>query len=750
MNGTPPVSSIKTVLSLPIEGMTCASCVLRVEKTLKKVGGVSQATVNLATNRAMVEYDPSQTSVDALHDAVRDAGYTLLLPSPENTNKATRPENTIEERAASHARKDFLTSLILTVPVMLISMISMTTWFHEHAPLTMDEANIILFFLTTMLLFGPGRRFFIGLWTAIRHLSADMNALVAVGAGAAYLFSAYMTLHPGSSGSGSQALYFDTSATIITLILLGKMLESRAKHRASNAIRMLIGLQPDTARVRRFGKEIDIPITDVVVDDVVMIRPGERIPLDGIVTNGETTIDESMLTGESFPVMKHAGSAIVGGTMNKNGSMEFRATAVGRDTVLAHIIRLVETAQGSKAPVQFLADKIASVFVPAVILISIITFGIWLITGAVFTTALMNAIAVLVIACPCALGLATPTAIIVGVGVGAEHGILIRNAASLERAHSATDVVFDKTGTLTEGSPRVTSLQVCGAFDEKTLLSLTASLEHLSGHPLAFAVLEEAKQRGIGPAGAESFRNYPGLGVAGVVDGNAVLAGNEEMMKEFSINVSELLADAKQCAVHGATIAYVAVNGAAAGFFAISDPLRSTSREAVAALRKMKRTVTLLTGDTLEAASVIAAEAGIDHVIARILPQDKAAHIAALQSQGRIVAMAGDGINDAPALAQADVSIAMGGGTDVAMETADITLMKNDLMHVVHAIRLSEKTLQKIRQNLFWAFIYNVIGIPLAAFGLLNPMIAAAAMAFSSVSVVSNSLLLKRLKFHSK
>jgi P-type Cu+ transporter len=749
MYGEPKTDSQKTVVSLPVEGMTCASCVLRVEKTLKKIEGVSQASVNLATNRAMIELDPALASLETLRDAVQNAGYTMHLPSEYGSGGAAQTAGDgMEERTARSLKKDFVVSAILTVPVMILSMTSMTEWFHTYSPLTMDEVNGILFVLTTALMFGPGKRFFIGLWKSIRHLSADMNTLVAVGTGAAYAFSASAVIFPQRLGASvSGATYFDTAATIITLILLGKLLESRAKHRASEAIRLLAGLQPKTALVNRFGEEMNIPVEQVLVGDTVIIKPGERIPVDGIVLKGESAIDESMMTGESLPVRKGIHDSITGGTMNKNGSIEFRATAVGKDTVLAHIISLVETAQGSKAPVQLLADKIASVFVPIVIGIALVTFLVWLLTGAPFATALIHSIAVLIIACPCALGLATPTAIIVGVGVGAEHGILIRNAGSLERVHKTTDVVFDKTGTLTEGAPGVTDMETNAGMDERMLLSLVASVERLSEHPLASAILDEAKKRGIEPGSAEEFMNFPGSGISATVDGHAVAAGNEGMMSQAAVDVSDARPLAERHAREGKTVVFVAVDGRYAGLIAIADPLRASSRAAVTALRKMHRTVTLLTGDTMATAESIARQAGIDHVIAKVLPQDKVAFVSGLQSQGRFVAMAGDGINDAPALAQADVSIAMGSGSDVAMETADITLMSSDLMHVADAIRLSEKTLSKIRQNLFWAFVYNIVGIPLAALGFLNPMIAAAAMAFSSVSVVSNSLLLKRMKF---
>jgi len=576
-----------------------------------------------------------------------------------------------------------------------------------------------------------------------------MNTLVAVGTGTAYLYSAVAVLFPHWLGlhHAGDHIYFDTAAVIVTLILLGRLLEAKAKHRASDAIKKLMGLQPKSARVLRNGIELDIPVEQVAKDDVVLVRPGEKIPVDGVITRGSTSIDESMVTGESMPVERIVGQKVVGGTINKNGSIEFRTTAVGKNTVIAQIIRLVEEAQGSKAPIQALADKIASVFVPVVIGIALLTFALWFTVGETsFTGAMVNFIAVLIIACPCALGLATPTAIMVGSGVGASHGILIKNAQSLERAREIQTIVFDKTGTITEGKPSVTDFVSLNGSDEISVLQKVSSVEKKSEHPLGQAVVEYAKLKSIAPKDVESFQSYPGLGVSAVVDGVAVVAGNMAMMKDWSVKTDEAETVAARLSEEGKTSILVAVNGTLAAIIGIADTIKPTSHEAVQLLRRMNLEVVMMSGDNQATAEAIARQAGIETVIAGVMPGEKASRIKMLQAEGKVVAMVGDGVNDAPALAQADLGIAMGGGTDVAMETADITLMKNDLLGVVQAIRLSKATLRTIKQNLFWAFIYNVVGIPVAALGLLNPIFAAAAMAFSSVSVVSNSL---RLRFSS-
>lgn len=738
-------------LTLPVEGMTCASCVARVEKALKRVEGVTAAAVNLATEKATVEYDPGKVTFEQLRSAVTDSGYTLKAPVPETTDGGApvAVETQTPGRPALQLRRDLILSVALTVPVMVLSMLSMTSWFQSSFLLSVEQTNKLLFLLTTPVLFVTGRRFFSGFLAATRHGTADMNTLVAVGTGTAYAYSAIAVLFPEWLGghAAHAHVYFDTAATIITLILLGRYLEARAKQRASDAIHTLLALQPKTAHVLRAGVESDIPVGRVVVGDTLRVRPGEKIPVDGVLTSGYTTVDESMMTGESLPVEKRVGEKVVGGSINNNGSIEFRATAVGRQTMLAQIIALVEQAQGSKAPIQRLADRIASVFVPIVIGIAAATFLVWFFAaGADFTHAMLNAIAVLIIACPCALGLATPTAIMVGTGVGAARGILLRNADSLERARRIQTLILDKTGTITEGKPAVTDVIPLNNVDREKLLRTAASLERRSEHPLALAIADHGTDSGIQMIDVTSFQAVAGFGVVGDVGGDAVVAGNVALMREHGIETSQGEETASTFAREGKTTIFVAVNDSLAGVIAVADRIKPSSPEAVRNLRSMGIDVVMVTGDSEQAARHIAAQANIDKVIAEVRPDQKAAIVKAIQSEGKTVAMAGDGINDAPALAQADVGIAMGTGTDVAMEAADITLMRGDLTSLADAIWLSSRTVKTIRQNLFWAFVYNVIGIPLAALGLLNPMFAAAAMAFSSVSVVSNSLRLKRVR----
>jgi len=737
-------------LTLPVEGMTCASCVLRVEKAVRKVEGVSEAAVNLAGENVRVEFDPNRVNVGQLQDAVAESGYTLVIPkeadSPDTQPGGESPE---KKEAFRRLRNELIISAALTLPIMVLSMLSMTEWYVRESPLSMDATHRILLLLTTPVMFIPGRRFFKGFWLTARHLTADMNTLVAVGTGAAFAYSTIAVLFPDLIGvEGSLPhVYFDTSATIITLILLGRMLEMSAKRKASDAISRLLGLQPKTARILRNGEESDIPIADVAVGDVMVVRPGEKIPVDGLITTGYTTLDESMVTGESLPVERKEGEPVVGGTINKNGSIEFRATAVGSDTVLARITRLVEEAQGSKAPIQSLADRIASVFVPVVIAIALVTFILWYaVAGVPFAVALVSFIAVLIIACPCALGLATPTAIMVGTGVGARLGVLIRNAESLERTHRIGTVVFDKTGTITEGKPVVTDVVTFNGYGTDTVIGRASSLERKSEHPLGDAIVRHARQEGVPIGEADAFQSLTGLGVAGTVENVPVIAGNLKLMGEYAIETESVQAEVVRLASEGKTSIIVAIDGQAAGVIAIADTIKPTSPDAILVLHDMGIQTVMLTGDNEQTARAIAARAGIDRVIAGVLPDEKIAHIKALQGEGSVVAMVGDGINDAPALAQADVGIAMGTGTDIAMEAAGLTLMNGDLHGVARAVRLSSRMLRTIKQNLFWAFIYNVIGIPLAALGMLSPIIAAGAMAFSSVSVVTNSLRLRRFK----
>ncbi len=728
--------------------MTCASCVLRVEKALKKVDGVQEANVNLATEKVTVSFDSTKTKLPDLAHAVDEAGYKLLVPEPHQHGRAEQSGHVHEDhldKAYNTLKREFIFSAVVTLPIMSISMVQMTKWFMEWSPLSMEDVNKLLLVITTFVMVVAGRRFFTIAWKLALHFTSDMNTLVAVGTGTAYIFSALVVLFPHwFPATVAGHVYFDTAAVIVTLILMGRLLEAKAKRRTSDAIKNLLGLQPKTARVVRQGREQDLAIEDVVLGDIVVMRPGERIPVDGIMTAGITSIDESMVTGESLPVEKTVGQKVIGGTVNANGSIEFRATAIGKDTVIAQIVKLVEEAQGSKSPIQALADKIASVFVPAVIGIAFLTFALWMVVGGSgFTAAMVNFIAVLIIACPCALGLATPTAIMVGTGLGATKGILIKNAESLERAHKIQTVVLDKTGTLTQGKPVVTDVLSFNGVDDTVLLQRSASIESRSEHPLGQAIVERARERAVALSPVESFQSFPGLGVTAVVGGDAVAIGNAAMMKQYSVHAAGAETAGEKISLEGKTPVFIAINGALAGVIGIADTLKPTSKDAVAQLRRMNLEVVMMSGDNKRTAEAIAKLAGVDRVFSEVLPNEKAARIKALQAEGKLVAMVGDGVNDAPALAQADVGIAMGSGTDMAMETADITLMKSDLLGVVDAIRLSHRTIRTIKQNLFWAFIYNVVGIPIAAFGLLNPIYAAAAMAFSSVSVVMNSLRLR-------
>jgi Cu+-exporting ATPase len=738
------------IVTLPVEGMTCASCVARVERALKKVEGVTSANVNLATEKVTLIYDGDKTGMTDLAEAVSGAGYTLVTENaakaPLSTSQPERVNESPQQKAFLQTKKDFVLSVILTLPVVVVSMIEMTNWFVRWSPISTEYINRLLLIVTTIVLLVPGKRFFTSAWRQAKHFTADMNTLIAVGTGVAYVYSAFVVLFPHWLGfrQGPTEVYFDTAATIITLILLGKMLEARAKSKASDAIRMLMDLQPKQATVIRSGRELVIALEDVVVGDTVVIKPGEKIPVDGIVTRGATTVDESMITGESLPVERTANEKVLGGTINKNGSVEFRATAVGKETVVAHIIKLVEEAQGSKASIQSLADKIASVFVPTVMSIAVLTGLLWYFVGqSGFTPAMINAIAVLIIACPCALGLATPTAIVVATGKGALNGILIKNAESLERAHKIQSVILDKTGTLTEGKPSATDIVVLDELNEEELLNLVASVEKRSEHPLGDAIVNAATQRGMPLVAVESFKAHAGFGVEGIVNGKRILVGTQDFMEQSSINAAKASPVIDRFGSEGKTPVLAAVDGKLSGVIGIKDEIRPTSKESVYKLKRLGIDVFMITGDKKQTAAAVGKEVGIEQVVAEVLPQNKAASVRQIQGGGKIVAMVGDGINDAPALAQADVGIAMGSGTDVAMETADITLMKPDLNGVYQAIRLSRQTVKTIRQNLFWAFIYNIVGIPLAAVGLLSPIIAAAAMAFSSVSVVSNSLRLR-------
>jgi len=737
-------------VEFPVEGMSCASCVAKIEKALRETKGVVRAAANLALGRVRVEFLPTEIASPQLKKAIESAGYKVI---EAGEGEAVDYERAAREREYRGLKRDFLISLCLTVPVFVGSM------FHGAAFLPAFLHNsAVLWALTTPVQFWIGLRFYRGAWAALRHRTADMNTLIAVGTSAAYLASAAAVVFPDFFRFGGREpdVYFETAAVIITLILFGRLLEARAKGRASEAIRKLAGLQPKTARLIREGREADIPVGELAVGDIVLVRPGERIPVDGRVESGNSSVDEAMITGESLPVAKRPGDEVIGATINKSGSFTFQATKVGKDTALAQIIKLVEEAQGSKAPIQRLADVIAGVFVPVVISVAVLTFLVWLVFGPApgLRFAILNFVAVLIIACPCALGLATPTAVLVGTGRGAEHGILIKGGESLETAHKLDTLVFDKTGTLTKGEPEVTDIAPAPPYDERTLLAAVAAVERLSEHPLAEAVVDRARREGIELAEASDFRAVEGQGVEAVVSGKPILVGSAGFLAANGARpADDLMARAGELAGEGKTTVFAAVDGRSAGLFAVADALKESSVRAVRRLRDMGVNVVMLTGDNRSAAEAVARAAGIDEVRSELRPEDKVAVIRELQKAGKRVGMVGDGINDAPALAQADIGIAVGTGTDVAMEASDITLIKGDLTAVVAALELSRRTIRTIKQNLFWAFAYNTAGIPVAAgalypfFGvLLDPMIAAAAMAFSSVSVVTNSLRLKRVK----
>jgi len=737
-------------VTIPISGMTCASCVATLEKVLSQVPGVTRAQVNLATERATVEFVAGAVGLAELRKAVTDAGYKPLEVSTDRDREAEARER--EER---DLRTKFIVSAVLAGLIFLISLPHMVGLSHLlHFSLLTSYFSLLL---ATPVQFWAGFRFYRGFFKALKHGTADMNTLIAVGTSAAYFYSLAVVLFPGffSLAGYGAAVYFDTSAVIIALILLGRWLEAKAKGRTSQAIKRLVGLAPKTARVLCGKEEVDVAIEEVVPGDLIRVRPGEKVPVDGIIAEGSSSLDEAMLTGESLPVDKGVGSRVFGGTLNKVGSFVFKAEKVGRDTMLAQIIRLVEEAQGSKAPVQRLADKVASAFVPIVIGIAVLTFILWLIFSPppVFTQALLAFVAVLIIACPCALGLATPTAIMVGTGKGAESGILIKSGEALERLEKVTTVVFDKTGTLTKGEPKVVEVAGFG-MDMNAVLSLASAVEKGSEHPLGEAVVVEAKNRGIAIPDASDYEAVPGKGMLAMVNNQKVLVGKPEWLKELGVEVpSEAQATIAEWSGKGRTAIGVASDHKLKGLMALADVLKDEAHAAVQSLDKAGLSVVMITGDSKGTAQAIAQEAGIERVLSEVLPQDKSREVKRLQGEGKVVAMVGDGINDGPALAQADVGIAMGSGTDVAMEAGDITLMRGDLRGVARAIALSRKTMGTIRWNLFWAFAYNVLGIPIAAGVLypffhitLNPMIAAGAMAASSVFVVTNSLRLRNVK----
>ena len=736
----------KSRIILPIGGMSCASCAARIERSLKKLNGITDASVNFGTEKVSVEYIPSLVDLQAIKKTIIDTGYSVIEVEEKNLLDLDRERR---EKELTVLKNVLFESASLSIFIMIGSMQMFIPYLSFVPHSTM---NSILFVLTTFVQFRCGWRFYEGSWAALSHRVADMNVLVALGTTAAYLYSAFVTFFPTAIPGAESEVYYDTAAVIITLILLGRYLEQRAKGRTSEAIKKMMGLRARSAKVIRNGEEIEIPAEDLIVRDIVVVRPGEKIPVDGEIIEGNGAVDESMLTGESMPVEKKVGDEVIGATINRDGFLKFRATRIGKDTVLSQIIKAVESAQGSKAPIQRLADKVAGIFVPAVIGIAVVTFFIWYLTGQPFTMAMLAFVGVLIIACPCALGLATPTAIIVGTGKGAENGILIKGGESLETAHKINTIIFDKTGTLTQGKPSVTDIITNGKIERDEFLKLAASAESGSEHPVGLSIVAEAKERGLKLEDINSFEVFPGNGIKAKIGNRILLLGNQKLMSEKGIQLNGFKEKADELSGHAKTPMFVAINDEITGIIAVADTLKKDSVEAVRELQGMGLEVIMITGDNRRTAEAIAKEIGIRRVLSEVLPQDKAEEVKRLQREGKVVAMVGDGINDAPSLAQADVGIAIGAGTDIAIESSDITLIRNDIRGVAAAILLSKQTMKTIKQNLFWAFLYNVLGIPLAAgilypfYGiLLKPIYAAAAMAFSSVSVVTNSLRLRTM-----
>ncbi|MCU4860069.1 heavy metal translocating P-type ATPase [Bacillus cereus] len=725
-----------------VSGMTCAACANRVEKRLNKLDGVNKATVNFALESATVDFNHDEVNVNEMKSAITKLGYKLEV-KPDDQDAST--DHRLQE--IERQKKKFIISFILSFPLLwaMVSHFSFTSFIYLPDMLMNPWVQLAL---ATPVQFIIGGQFYVGAYKALRNKSANMDVLVALGTSAAYFYSVYLSIQSIGSSEHMTDLYFETSAVLITLIILGKLFEAKAKGRSSEAIKKLMGLQAKTATVVRGGTEIKILIEEVVAGDIVYVKPGEKIPVDGEIVEGKSAIDESMLTGESIPVDKSIGDVVIGSTINKNGFLKVKATKVGRDTALAQIIKVVEEAPGSKAPIQRVADQISGIFVPVVVVIAIITFAVWMIfvTPGDFGGALEKMIAVLVIACPCALGLATPTSIMAGSGRSAEYGILFKGGEHLEATHRLDTVILDKTGTVTNGKPVLTDVIVADGFNENELLRLVGAAERNSEHPLAEAIVEGIKEKKIDIPSSETFEAIPGFGIESVVEGKHLLIGTRRLMKKFNIDIEEVSKSMEALEREGKTAMLIAIDKEYAGIFAVADTVKDTSKAAIARLKKMGLDVVMITGDNTQTAQAIAKQVGIDHVIAEVLPEGKAEEVKKLQANGKKVAMVGDGINDAPALATANIGMAIGTGTDVAMEAADITLIRGDLNSIADAIFMSKMTIRNIKQNLFWALAYNALGIPIAALGFLAPWVAGAAMAFSSVSVVLNALRLQRVK----
>ncbi|WP_275950877.1 heavy metal translocating P-type ATPase [Cytobacillus citreus] len=726
---------------LALTGMTCAACATRIEKGLNKTDGVLQATVNLALEKASIEYNPAIVSTKDMTQKVEKLGYGATVKTEDNEKE------TVDQRMKEIETQQgkFIFSAILSIPLLW----AMAGHFSFTSFLYVPDAFMnpwVQMALATPVQFYIGKQFYVGAYKALRNKSANMDVLVALGTSAAYFYSVYLAIGTIGNHGHPVGLYFETSAVLITLIILGKLFEAKAKGRSSEAIKKLMGLQAKTALVIREDQELEIPLEEVVAGDIILVKPGEKIPVDGEILEGQSALDESMITGESVPIDKTVGDTVIGATINKNGFIKIKATKVGKDTALAQIIKVVEDAQGSKAPIQRLADIISGVFVPIVVGIAVITFLIWYFAVAPgdFAEALEKLIAVLVIACPCALGLATPTSIMAGSGRAAEYGILFKGGEHLEMTHRIKSVILDKTGTITNGDPVLTD--VITEMDKTEFLTFVGSAEKQSEHPLAQAIVNGIKEKQIDLKDVKDFEAIPGYGIKAIVDDTEILIGTRRLMKKFSIEIDHALEKMSALEKQGKTAMLTAINGEYAGIVAVADTIKETSAKAISRLKDMGLEVIMITGDNEQTAKAIAAQAGIDHVIAEVLPEGKAEEVKKLQQQGKKVAMVGDGINDAPALAIADIGMAIGTGTDVAMEVADITLIRGDLNSIADAIFMSKKTIRNIRQNLFWALAYNTLGIPIAAFGFLAPWLAGAAMAFSSVSVVLNALRLQRVK----